>query len=135
MSATNLIFNTPVSPFKQVPGGDFNMTPTIGATHAAADTFQFYLGGFPTSQIDPNYINMVLDVPGSAAITVALTLNADGVSATYTATGSEAWLAVGKVGVTYQVYVEAGLLASAYTSKPGDVPFWMRSGTVSFAVV
>jgi hypothetical protein len=129
MSATNLIFSAPVS-VGAVTQGAYSMTPLVLATHAAADTFTWYLGGTPTSTLSG--ISMVVEnVSGVVVAVVSLTPNADGVSAVYTATGSESWLT--NPGVTYNAYVTA--IQAADPSGPSGSGILLNSRKLPFTTV
>ena len=129
MSATNLIFSAPVSVGAST-GGAYVQNPLVLATHAAADTFQWYLGGVLTNTLTS--IQMVVEnLSGVTVAAVALTPNGDGTSATYTASGSESWLAA--AGVSFNAYVTAILTTDP--NGPSGTGTFVSSRKLTFTTV
>jgi len=112
MAANTSIFNAPVSVAGATPGA-YLMTPLILPTHAAADTFTFYLGGVNTSTVS-DIVMVVENLAGTVQGTYALAPTGDTVSASFTAAGSEPFLA--SAGMSFNVYVTC--VASVDPSSP-----------------
>jgi hypothetical protein len=99
--ATTSIINAPVSLNGATPGA-YSMTPLILPTHVDADIFNWYLGGINTSTVE-EIVMVVENLAGTVLGAYPCTPNADTVSATFTAAGTEAWLAT--AGITSNAYI------------------------------